>query len=270
MSSHQLIGIGIGVPGTVNPVNDVSINAPNWGWRNVPLLDKLKQKVELDIEIWLNNGAQAMALAENWFGAGVGLNDIAVLLVGTGVGSGLITNGKLYRGASNSAGEWGHFCIEMNGRACRCGSHGCLEAYVGAPAVISRFSELDHSGILVSQDSQIRKLETIIQAAREGNPTAIQVMDEVTHFLGIGIANIINYVNPELITLGGWQGRIIGAYILDNLRLVAEQYALPQPWKSAKIELSEIGWDEVSLGAASIVLEKFLSGEIRLELSRQV
>lgn len=265
VSRRQLIGIGIGVPGTVNPVNGVSITAPNWGWHDVPLLDMLKQ--DIDVDIWLNNGAQAMALAEMWFGAGVGLSNLAVLLVGTGVGSGIITNGKLYRGASNSAGEWGHFCIEMDGRSCRCGSSGCLEAYVGAPAVIHRFNQLDDTQLLASQESQTRQIALILKAAEEENHAAIQVLHEVTHYLGVGIANIINFVNPQLITLGGWQGRIIGKYILDDLRQTAERYSLPQPWKAVNIEISQIGWDAVSLGAASIVLEKFLDGEIHVDVA---
>ena len=118
----QILGVGIGFPGLVDPEAGISIFAPNWGWHDVPIASILESKLGLPMA--LDNGAKAMALAESMFGAGRDVNSMAVLLVGTGVGAGIIQDGALYRGAMNSAGELGHTILEINGRLCRCGNKG--------------------------------------------------------------------------------------------------------------------------------------------------
>lgn len=258
---EKVLGVGIGVPGMVDRSGGVSIFAPNWGWQNIALQDLLRR--DLKLPILLDNGAQAMALAEMWFGAGAGggLVDLVVLLIGTGIGAGVIADGKLYRGASNSAGEWGHTCIELDGRECRCGSHGCIEAYAGAPAIIQRIRELDPDSSILTSGVQIEIIRALQAAAGAGDALATQVLNEVAHTLGAGIANLINLFNPQLIVLGGWSGAVIGETILPQLQQVVRRYALPQPLSAAKIALSQLGWDAVSIGAASLALEQFLMGE---------
>lgn len=256
----QVVGAGIGVPGVVDPIEGISVTAPNWGWQHVPLRDMLRQN--LDMRVWLNNGAQAMALAEMWFGAGQGVENLAVLLVGTGVGAGITIDGKLYRGASNSAGEWGHHCIEVEGRACRCGSRGCIEAYIGAPSIIQRLQTLAPDSPLLHDHDQIKTLTAINAAAQNDDPCAMQVLDDVVKYMAVGIANLINLYNPQQVTLGGWAGMIIGNTIINSLRQTTAQYTLSQPWSAAAIELSQLGRDAVNLGAACLVLERLFDGEI--------
>ncbi|MBK9749483.1 MAG: ROK family transcriptional regulator [Chloroflexi bacterium] len=255
----KVLGVGIGVPGVVDRAGGVSIFAPNWGWRNVSLLDLVQ--TQLHLPILLDNGAQAMALAEMWFGAGKGINNLVVLLVGTGIGSGVITDGKLYRGVSNSAGEWGHTCIAMNGRPCRCGSRGCIEAYAGAPAIIEQIRERAPVSSLLNHGSQIEILRALGAAARKGDPLAVGMMDEIGATLGTGIGNLINLFNPQLIVLGGWAGTLLGADLLSRIQAIVGQVALDQPLANTSIRVSALGWDAVSLGAATLALQAFLIGE---------
>jgi len=253
----KIIGVGIGVPGVVERLGGVSVFAPNWGWHNVSLLAMLKRHI--DRPIYLDNGAKAMALAEMWFGAGRGTENLAVLLIGTGVGAGIIAQGGLYRGVTNSAGEWGHTAIELDGRMCRCGSQGCLEAYVGAPGIIQRLRELDPQSDLLND--QTTTIAAIVEAAQRGDHAAKQVLTDTAHYLGAGIANLINLFNPELIVLGGWAGLQIGEFILPELYRFIQRYALKRPFDAVSISLSQLGQDAISMGAACLVLGDLLGSE---------
>ena len=198
-----------------------------------------------------------MAQAESLFGAAQGVEHAAVLLVATGIGAGIIADGSLFRGAINSAGEWGHTCIELDGRPCRCGSHGCLEAYAGAPGIITRLRELAPQSSLLHYNDQERTLAAIVDAARDGDPAATRVLRDTAHYLGAGIANLINLFNPQLILLGGWVGLQIGEFILPEIRQYTERYALKLPFDVTKIDLCQLGTDAIAMGAATLVLEHF-------------
>lgn len=259
LTQANLVGIGIGVPGVVEQAEGLAVFTPNWGWHRVPLLTMLKE--HFDTPIYLDNGAKAMALAEMWFGAGRGTDSLAVLLIGTGVGAGIIAGGMLYRGVTNSAGEWGHTSIDLDGRPCRCGSRGCLEAYVGAPGIIERLRELDpQNDLLADEANQMITIPRIIEAARKAEPAAAKVLEDTIHYLGAGIANLINLFNPKLIVLGGWVGVELGQDILPKLHAIVERYALERPLSATTLSLSRFGQDAVCLGAASLALEDFLRG----------
>jgi predicted NBD/HSP70 family sugar kinase len=253
---EKVLGVGIGFPGLVDHESGISIFAPNWGWHDVPIAAILENRLGLPMS--LDNGAKAMALAESMFGAGQNVNNLAVLLVGTGVGAAIIENGVLYRGAMNSAGELGHTILEMDGRLCRCGNKGCLEAYLGAPGVIARYIELagpDDPGLSGDQKEMLR---TIIQSARGGNATAQIVMDDTLNYLSLGIANLINLVNPQKLVLGGWVGMMLAEEFLPRLSGTVSQYALQQPFKRTEIGLCRLKEEAVAEGAATLILEKFL------------
>jgi len=162
---------------------------------------------------------------------------VAVLLVATGIGAGIIADGSLYRGAGNSAGEWGHMTLELDGRLCRCGSRGCLEAYAGAPGIIASLREMVPRSPLLHENDQESTLAAIVDAARNGDFTATQVLKDTAHYLGVGIANLINLFNPQLILLGGWAGLQIGESILPELRQCVDRYALKQPLSLTRIDL---------------------------------
>jgi glucokinase-like ROK family protein len=260
----QVIGVGVGMPGLVDPATGVSIFAPNWGWHNVRLAALLEAR--LGLTTYLDNGAKAMALAEMWFGAGRGTDSLAMLVIGTGVGSGIIANGSLYRGATNSAGEWGHTVLELQGRPCRCGSQGCLEAYIGAPGIIARLREIAPDSPLLQAASQPATVAAILAAARAGDAAAAQVLRDTTHYMGAGVANLINVVNPHTILIGGWVGLQLFDYIEADLRQVIARYALAQTLSATQIAACALGPDAVCQGAASLALEHFFANE--RELSR--
>lgn len=254
---EHVIGIGVSVGGIVEQVEQVFAYIPSWGWRRVPLAALLEERFHMPI--YLENAAKVMAQAESLFGAGQGYEHVAVVLVAIGIGAGIIADGVLYRGAGNSAGEWGHMTIELDGRLCRCGGHGCLEAYAGAPGIIASLREIVPESPLLNSNDQERTLVAIVDAARRGDPTATQVLKDTVHYLGAGIANLVNLFNPQLILLGGWAGLQIGEYVLPELRQCVERYALKQPLSLTRIDLCQLGQDAVAMGAAALVLEQFLT-----------
>jgi len=253
----DVLGIGVSVGGIVEQVEHVFAYLPSWGWRSVPLATLLEEGFQ--IPIYLENAAKVMAQAEGLLGAGQGYEHVAVLLLATGIGAGIIADGILYRGAGNSAAEWGHMTIELDGRPCRCGSRGCLEAYAGAPGIIASLREMAPQSPLLHGNGQEDTLAAIVDAARNGDLTATQVLKDTAHYLGVGIANLINLFNPQLILLGGWAGLQIGQYILPELRQFVERYALKQPLSLTRIDLCQLGQDAVAMGAATLVLEQFLT-----------
>ncbi len=255
----RVVSMGIGMPGIVSREGGVSIFAPNWGWRNIPFLDMLR--AQLNIPMQLDNGMQALALAEAWFGVGQQANNLAALLLGTGVAAGIIIDRRLYRGTTNSAGEWGHTCVDINGPPCRCGSHGCIEAFVGAPAILRQLRALNPDHPALAQPDQRAMVRALHAAALDGDRHCTQVMDQVTHYLGVGIANIINLFNPQLIVLGGWCGAQISDYVLPRLEPVVQRYALSEPLKTVAIKATSLGGEGgIGLGAACLALESFLIG----------
>jgi predicted NBD/HSP70 family sugar kinase len=251
----QILGVGIGFPGLVEHESGISIYAPNWGWHDVPIASILES--QLGLPMALDNGAKAMALAESMFGAGREVRSLAVVLVGTGVGAGIIEDGALYRGSMNSAGEFGHTILEMNGRLCRCGNKGCLESYVGATGIISRYTELAQPGDPQLSGDQKEMISAIIKSAREGNAAARKILDDTLNYLSLGIGNLINLVNPQKMVLGGWAGMMLAEEILPRLSATVSQYALQQPFKKTEFGLCQLE-EAVAQGAAALILEKFL------------
>jgi len=273
----NVIGIGIGVPGVVERAGGaggVLVHAPSWGWQAVPLMAMLDEQITLPIA--LDNGAKAMAQAELWFGAGRGVDDLAVLLIGTGIGAGIITQGALYRGATNGAGEWGHTTLALDGRLCRCGSRGCLEAYAGAPGIMVSLRAASPRSLLFKDgddgDDQEGTIMALVAAAVRGDPVAVRVLEDTTHYLGAGIANLINLFNPRRIVVGGWVGQLVGPYILPRLREVVARYALGQLLSAAAVVPGQLGPDAVAMGGATLALDVFLTeaGDDRSRRSRQV
>lgn len=257
VSDEDVLGIGIGVPGIVERATEVSVHIASWKWQQAPLQAMLAE--HLTIPIFMDNGANAMAQAEMWFGAGRGYHNLAVLLIGTGVGAGLFADGSPYRGTTNSAGEWGHTKIERRGRICRCGRRGCLEAYVGAKAIIDRLREAVPDSPLLKPGHNMETIVALHEAARTGDETATSVLTETAELLGEGIANLVNLFNPELVILGGWVGVRLGGDMLPTIKRIVEAEALPAPGRTARIALGQLQDDAVAMGAATLALEVFLA-----------
>ena len=251
-----LLGIGVSAPGIVDSVGGTSAFAPNWNWRNVPLLDLLAKV--LPGPLFLDNPMKALAIAEMWSNQDRLHQVFAILNLGTGVGAGIALGGEVFRGRTNSAGEWGHTVIVADGRACRCGSRGCVEAYVGAPGILQTLRETHPASDLLHGDDQTATIAALGQAARAGDPTGLDVLATTGHYLGIGVATIVNLFNPDSVILAGWVAGQVGEPLIDALRPHLAAHALAVPLLATSLELSHAEGNSVSLGMAALALERYL------------
>lgn len=260
----RVLGVGVGVPGIVEYAgSEILVHAPSLGWSAVRLGGILGEALGLPVHI--DNGAKTMGRAEAWFGAGSGAKDLIVVLIGTGVGAGIVTGGEVYRGTTSSAGEWGHTTVVIDGDACRCGAAGCLEAYVGAPAILTRYATLaprTDPGNDPGTDSGLSEragLDEFVTALDAGSPAARTVLAETARYLGVGIGNLLNLFNPERIIIGGWLGLLLGDRLLPLVVEQARRHALRPAFDRATVELCRLGPDAVALGAATLVVEQLLN-----------
>src|SRR6202030_199508 len=198
-----VLGVGIGVPGIVEQGPEVLVYGQTYQWDAVPLERLLRAHTDLPLRF--ENCAKTMGQAEVWFGAGRSVGNAAVVLIGSGVGASLISGGSTYQGPTSSAAEWGHTTIVVGGRRCRCGSAGCLEAYVGAEAILDRCG----SPAALSAGDEESMLAALLAVA-DSSPTTDAVLAETAEYLGVGIGNLINLFNPERVILGGWGGLLLG------------------------------------------------------------
>jgi len=246
-----ILGVGIGVPGIIEQGPEVLVHGQTYDWDAVPLGRLLRAATDLPLHF--ENGAKTMGQAELWFGAGRGAKTAVVTLIGSGVGASLISGGTTYRGATSSAAEWGHTIIMAGGRKCRCGSMGCLEAYVGAEAILERYGRPAVGG------DEESALAALIEAA-DTAPLAAAILEETADYLGAGIANLINLFNPERVVLGGWAGLLLGGRFLPAIRESARRHSLRHPFAATSLELGQLGSEAVALGAATLPVESFLNG----------
>jgi predicted NBD/HSP70 family sugar kinase len=257
----ELLGVGVGVPGIVDGRDAPVVHAPSLGWKAVPLQAMLASATGANVVI--DNGVKTMGRAEAWFGGGKGVDDLIVVLIGTGVGAALLTNGVVNRGVSSSAGEWGHTKVVLNGKRCRCGAAGCLEAYLGADAIADRFRRLNKSlPVELSRDEVLQRLCDDLEL---GRAPARRTLDETATYLAAGIGDLTNLLNPSLIVVGGDIGLLLGPALLPLVRDRLGQFALAPAVERLTLALSDFGPDAVALGAATLPIEQFLaSGGNRL------
>lgn len=259
VSDDRVLGIGVGVPGIVEQGCPVLVHAKTIGWDAVPLGRMLRER-GLELPVLLENGAKTLGQAEMWFGAGRGARHAVIVLVGSGVGAAVVTSGVTYQGASSSAGEWGHTTIMYDGRECRCGAKGCLEAYIGAQGILDRYRNARRDG-LIPGDDEISRFQSLLDASAS-SAVAADLLDETADLIGAGIANLINLFNPERIVLGGWTGLALGKQLLPRIREAARCNSLPHPFGQVTIELCTLGAGAVALGAATLPVAALLAGPL--------
>ncbi|MFC0551438.1 ROK family protein [Planotetraspora thailandica] len=243
VSTQQVLGVGVGVPGIVESGPDGLVQAKTFGWEGVPMKALLRAGTSLPL--FVDNGAKTMGQAELWFGSGRGAVNAVIAFMGSGIGATIVTDGTTYRGASSAAGELGHVKVTIGGRACRCGGRGCLEAYAGAEGI------LDRAGIHVDAADEEKALADLVE---QGSP----VIDETIAYLGVGLANLIHLFNPERVVIGGWAGLILGRDRIEDIRTAVADNCLVHPIPPDSIVLGSLGPDAVALGAAALVVEDFL------------
>jgi predicted NBD/HSP70 family sugar kinase len=223
----------------------------------VPLLGLLAERVPYPL--YLDNPLRACTVAEQWFGAARGRGDVVVVNLGTGVGAGLALGGALHRGITNSAGEWGHTTLVLDGRLCHCGNHGCVETYVGAPGIMQNLRELSPGSPLLHPDDQTATIAALAAAVAQGDPVAVKTLRETARYLGAAIADLVNLLNPQVIVLSSWVAARLGEPLLAEVRESVARHALSRPLDAAEIVLSPIPSDPVSLGAATFALKGSLA-----------
>ena len=250
--SAAIDAIGIGVPGLRGAKTHIIETSPN-----IPCLKhvNLEQMVADQVQVHCvsENDANAAAYAESVCGAGIGLQQMAHLTLGTGLGSGFVLNGKLFTGASGYGGEFGHTVLRAKpfgkdeGRLCGCGNRGCLETFVSATGIVTTAREHGMSGPLTS--------ETIYEAAINGDATALDVFKETGEYLGIAFANMINLLNLEMIIVGGGV-MASGELLLDIARETARDYAFPSSFQDCQILKSKLWPDAGVIGAAMLARDR--------------
>ncbi|HEV8358732.1 MAG TPA: ROK family protein [Gemmatimonadales bacterium] len=203
----ELIGVGIGSPGPLNRRTGIVIFTPNLRWTNMPVRDRIGSALGLPAS--LDNDANCAMLGEHWVGAAKGARDAVLFTLGTGIGGGIVVDGKLVHGASDAAGEVGHMTIDANGRRCGCGNDGCLEAYASGPAIARRAVEAIEAGAaslipaLAGNDLAKITAQTVFEAVARGDALAEEVVHDTARYLGVGVANMLNIMNPEVVVICG-------------------------------------------------------------------
>ncbi|MGN7210520.1 ROK family transcriptional regulator [Brachybacterium paraconglomeratum] len=252
----SLLGAGISLPGQVDPVRGVDVFAPNWGWHEVPLMEALEAVVPVPVRI--DNPLMALATGELWFGAGRRFRQFVAVNLGTGVGAGIIVDGQLLRGRGNSAGEWGHTTLIWDGRECRCGRTGCIEAYVGVEGIRATLAEIAPEHDLLAVPHHRDFIERLMRAEATGDDAAREALMRTGDHLAAGIGNLVNLLNPEHVSVLGWITRYAGSELQQRVRDRIAQECLPGPSETVGIEFTEADGEGVSLGMAVLALEAFL------------
>ena len=260
MKLCQLDSISIATAGAIDFDKGLVTSSPHLpGWHDVPLRDIVGGKYK--VKTFLINDANAAALGEHKFGAGQGVDNLIVLTVGTGIGGGIIVGGKLYSGASGSAGEIGHMTIDVSGPRCDCGNDGCLEALVSGGAVakeaIRRIRQGGSSSLTGVVGGKIENItaEEVSVEAQGGDSLASEVILQAATYLGIGLASIVNIFNPEMIIIGGGMAKM-GDLLLNPARQVVRQRAFQLPVRAVRIVPAQLGDDAGMLGAAVFAFQQ--------------
>jgi glucokinase len=254
----QVAAVGIGAPGPLDSKAGIVLTPPNLpGWDRVPL----RQLIEdgLGIPALLENDANAAALGEHRFGAGRKAEHMIYVTVSTGIGGGLILDGRLYRGAGGMAGEIGHITIMPSGPLCGCGNRGCLEALASGRAIAQRARERVIRAMptlladLAGKDPNRITAELVAKAAEQGDAEAQDILADAMNYLGIGVANLVNLFNPQLVVIGGGLMNI-GEALFEPVRRAIYRHAFPGPAQAVEVVPAELGDNVGVLGAAAVAL----------------
>ncbi len=254
LPKEEICGMGIGFPGPLNVETGTIFNPVNLiGWNSVPLRDILEK--ELMVPVVIENDANAAALGEWWKGGGSGTKSLFCITLGTGVGGGIILDGKAWHGASSLAGEIGHTTVIRDGIKCTCGNIGCLDAYACSGGILQRVN----SALSKARDNDSLKpltnLKQVGQMVMQDNRTVINVIKETGILLGIATANIANLLNPEIVVLFGGVTNL-GEHLIVPLKEEVKRRAFKRATESLRIELSQLGDNSGILGAAKNIFSK--------------
>ncbi len=259
-------GIGIAHSGVIDSEAGIVLSYPRPGqmaeWKNVPLRDIFQR--EFSLPCLLEDGVRTATIAESRYGAGRELDNFIYIDVGMGIGAGIFLDGKIYRGAGGKAGEFGHITVDEDGPLCSCGNNGCLEALASSAAIIQQVRTAIDAGI----DSRIRELaggdldnvsiELIAQAANFDDSLAYRVLQKSASYIGIGLANLVNLLNPKVLIFGGALFREIPQLVADPVRRIIKQRSLERSAHEVELKVSTLGGEASALGAARLIAERII------------
>jgi len=256
---YRILGLSFSIPGTVDLDEGLLIFAPNLNWHNIPIRDIFSRRTGLNV--FIENDANAAAIAEHLFGAAQKTNDFIFVFAGVGLGGGLFLNGQLYRGKGGYAGEIGHTSImaEPFQLPCHCGNLGCWETYVNQDSIVRRIrSRLD------DEHKDSISFWSVKQAADEGDKNAIESIAEAGTAMGMGLAGLVNIFNPEKVIVGG-PISVVGEYLLPSIRTSVSKFSMAEIAVQTEVSLSEFGSDASLVGAAAIVVDNILRNPTHIE-----
>jgi glucokinase-like ROK family protein len=262
-SGHRLLGIGLGLPGLIDHASGTLLFAPNLGWSNVPFRDMWQR---FGVPVIVENEANAAALGEYMLGVAQHVENFIYLSAGVGLGGGLMIGGKLYGGVGGYAGEIGHMTLAPDGPQCACGNRGCWETFVGPNAILDRIRQaaLDGHTPLLLALPEINgavgaiRMRHVFEVADRGEAMVLQVLDDVGRYLGIGMASLLNALNPSLVVLGGVLS-LAGPYILPRAQREVTTRALLAARADVELKLSAFKFDACVMGGVSLIMRELLN-----------
>lgn len=258
-SGKKVEGAGIGSPGPLNTKTGVVLLTPNLGWTNMPLRDRVSEG--LGLPATLDNDANCAIYGEWWRGAARGAKYVIGLTLGTGIGGGIVIDGKIYHGASDVAGEFGHVTIDANGRHCKCGNYGCIEAYASGPAIAERAIEGIQSGTDTSLSQYVNgdlskiTAQIVYEAANDGDEWALEIVRETASLLGASVASFVNIFNPEVVVICGGVTQA-GDRLFNPLRSEVKRRAFKPAWEVCRIVPGTLPGTAGVYGAAAVFIQK--------------
>jgi glucokinase-like ROK family protein len=257
-----LLGIAIGVPGLVDQTDGTLLFAPNLGWRDVPLCALLRP--HLEGPVFVDNEANLAALGEYYFGAARGFDEILYISAGVGLGGGIVRAGHLFKGATGFAGEFGHMTMDPHGQRCNCGNRGCWETQVSQSALFRYVREGLERGRpsvlpdLLGGDLDRLTVAAVVDAAGAGDEVALAALDRVGHYLGIGIASLVNALNPGLVVFGGILS-LAGDYLLPAVQEELQERALRWNEQANRVVLARYSFDACVMGGIAAVYHAIIT-----------
>lgn len=262
----KVIGIGMGSPGQIDRKNRTVIGAYNLNWQELQLLGQQFEEA-FHLPFFMDNDANVAALGERWLGAGNQSDNMIFVTLGTGVGSGLVTDGHLLHGVRGSAGEAGHITVERDKAfACTCGKKGCLETVASATGIVNLAKRALQETSASFADPHLLACgndftaKDIFDAAKSGDRLAEEVIDQFADYLGLALSHLANTLNPEIVVIGGGVSKA-GNYLLEKLKPAYEKNLFPQVLESSTLKLAQLGNDAGVIGAAALVLTEFVQKE---------
>ncbi|MFZ0370556.1 MAG: ROK family transcriptional regulator [Halobacillus sp.] len=256
----KFLGIGVGMHGIVDPEEGISLFAPSFQLRNIPIKEELEKDFNMIVKV--ENDARTMTLGEYWFGNGNDADNMVGVNVGNGIGAGMMIKGRLFHGENSIAGEIGHVTIDLSGPKCTCGNYGCLQTLAAGPAIAERARKELKTGKpsiiheLVDGDFEKVDGQVVYQAACEGDEFSIDLLNQTGRYLGIGLTNLIHTINPKRIIVGGGVSNA-GDFLMKGIEETIQSRGLTDKAKETSIVLSKLGEHASAIGACVLVLEEF-------------